>query len=190
MAPAAGGRRQTAKNEPDHGQGAHPAGPERHRALVADAPDARGDRPQAPPGRGDQAGFRRRCVDNSSRCATSSRWRPSRSNSTVADAKRSASTTSRPRRAAIGTASASGAVRAPARVRRRARATRVSRRARAITARAAASRSFEGGQMPLTRRLPKRGFTNPFREESRSSASTSSRSSRARSRPSRCARQG
>jgi large subunit ribosomal protein L15 len=24
---------------------------------------------------------------------------------------------------------------------------------------------FEGGQMPLTRRLPKRGFTNPFREE-------------------------
>ena len=22
---------------------------------------------------------------------------------------------------------------------------------------------FEGGQMPLTRRLPKRGFTNPFR---------------------------
>lgn len=25
---------------------------------------------------------------------------------------------------------------------------------------------FEGGQMPLTRRLPKRGFTNPFRRES------------------------
>src|SRR6478735_638138 len=25
---------------------------------------------------------------------------------------------------------------------------------------------FEGGQMPLTRRLPKRGFTNPFRSES------------------------
>ena len=25
---------------------------------------------------------------------------------------------------------------------------------------------FEGGQMPLTRRLPKRGFTPPFREES------------------------
>src|SRR5881396_2322572 len=24
---------------------------------------------------------------------------------------------------------------------------------------------FEGGQMPLTRRLPKRGFTPPFREE-------------------------
>jgi large subunit ribosomal protein L15 len=24
---------------------------------------------------------------------------------------------------------------------------------------------FEGGQMPITRRLPKRGFTNPFREE-------------------------
>src|SRR5688572_2727928 len=23
---------------------------------------------------------------------------------------------------------------------------------------------FEGGQMPITRRLPKRGFTNPFRE--------------------------
>ena len=25
---------------------------------------------------------------------------------------------------------------------------------------------FEGGQMPLTRRVPKRGFTNPFRIES------------------------
>jgi len=25
---------------------------------------------------------------------------------------------------------------------------------------------FEGGQMPITRRLPKRGFTNPFRESS------------------------
>jgi large subunit ribosomal protein L15 len=25
---------------------------------------------------------------------------------------------------------------------------------------------FEGGQMPITRRLPKRGFTNPFRDES------------------------
>ena len=25
--------------------------------------------------------------------------------------------------------------------------------------------SFEGGQMPITRRLPKRGFTNPFRED-------------------------
>jgi large subunit ribosomal protein L15 len=24
---------------------------------------------------------------------------------------------------------------------------------------------FEGGQMPFTRRVPKRGFTNPFREE-------------------------
>lgn len=24
---------------------------------------------------------------------------------------------------------------------------------------------FEGGQMPLTRRVPKRGFTNPFRED-------------------------
>jgi len=24
---------------------------------------------------------------------------------------------------------------------------------------------FEGGQMPLTRRIPKRGFTNPFRED-------------------------
>ncbi|MBL0938189.1 MAG: 50S ribosomal protein L15 [Gemmatimonadaceae bacterium] len=24
---------------------------------------------------------------------------------------------------------------------------------------------FEGGQMPITRRIPKRGFTNPFREE-------------------------
>ena len=24
---------------------------------------------------------------------------------------------------------------------------------------------FEGGQMPITRRLPKRGFTNPFRVE-------------------------
>jgi len=27
------------------------------------------------------------------------------------------------------------------------------------------ARGFEGGQMPLQRRLPKRGFENPFREE-------------------------
>ncbi len=27
------------------------------------------------------------------------------------------------------------------------------------------SRGFEGGQMPLQRRLPKRGFTNPFRQD-------------------------
>jgi large subunit ribosomal protein L15 len=27
------------------------------------------------------------------------------------------------------------------------------------------SRGFEGGQMPLQRRLPKRGFKNPFRKE-------------------------
>ncbi len=26
-------------------------------------------------------------------------------------------------------------------------------------------RGFEGGQMPLTRRIPKRGFTNIFRDE-------------------------
>jgi large subunit ribosomal protein L15 len=26
-------------------------------------------------------------------------------------------------------------------------------------------RGFEGGQMPLHRRLPKRGFNSPFREE-------------------------
>ena len=25
-------------------------------------------------------------------------------------------------------------------------------------------RGFEGGQMPLTRRIPKRGFKNPFRK--------------------------
>jgi len=29
----------------------------------------------------------------------------------------------------------------------------------------ARNRSFEGGQMPLARRIPKRGFTNVFREE-------------------------
>ncbi|HPW19091.1 MAG TPA: 50S ribosomal protein L15 [Candidatus Aminicenantes bacterium] len=29
----------------------------------------------------------------------------------------------------------------------------------------ARKRGFEGGQMPLTRRVPKRGFTNIFREE-------------------------
>jgi large subunit ribosomal protein L15 len=27
------------------------------------------------------------------------------------------------------------------------------------------AKSFEGGQMPLTRRIPKRGFVNPFRRE-------------------------
>jgi large subunit ribosomal protein L15 len=26
-------------------------------------------------------------------------------------------------------------------------------------------KAFEGGQMPLTRRIPKRGFSNPFRKE-------------------------
>jgi len=31
--------------------------------------------------------------------------------------------------------------------------------------RAKRSPGFEGGQMPLSRRLPKRGFKNPFREE-------------------------
>ena len=36
---------------------------------------------------------------------------------------------------------------------------------------------FEGGQMPLTRRVPKRGFHNPARVESRSSGSTISCSS-------------
>jgi large subunit ribosomal protein L15 len=29
----------------------------------------------------------------------------------------------------------------------------------------AKGKGFEGGQMPLTRRIPKRGFTNPFRKE-------------------------
>jgi large subunit ribosomal protein L15 len=32
---------------------------------------------------------------------------------------------------------------------------------------------FEGGQMPLTRRLPKRGFVNPFRVESQTVALSS-----------------
>ena len=27
------------------------------------------------------------------------------------------------------------------------------------------AKGFEGGQMPLTRRIPKRGFKNPFRKE-------------------------
>ena len=35
---------------------------------------------------------------------------------------------------------------------------------------------FEGGQMPLTRRLPKRGFTNPFRVEAQVVISTSTSS--------------
>ncbi len=30
---------------------------------------------------------------------------------------------------------------------------------------AGVGRGFEGGQMPVQRRLPKRGFTNPFRKE-------------------------
>jgi len=36
-----------------------------------------------------------------------------------------------------------------------------------LKARSGGTRSpgFEGGQMPLQRRLPKRGFTNPFRKE-------------------------
>ena len=30
---------------------------------------------------------------------------------------------------------------------------------------AGVGRGFEGGQMPIQRRLPKRGFTNPFRKQ-------------------------
>ena len=52
-------------------EGADQAGPQRHRALVAHEPDARGDRAPAPPGRGGQADHARP-RDNSSRCATSS----------------------------------------------------------------------------------------------------------------------
>ena len=54
---------------------------------------------------------------------------------------------------------------APARERRRVRVTRVSRRARATTVRAAASRTSRAARCRSRVGLPKRGFTNPFREE-------------------------
>ena len=53
----------------------------------------------------------------------------------------------------------SAAVPAPGTARPRAAATRAAARARAATR----PPGYEGGQMPLQRRLPKRGFRNPFR---------------------------
>ena len=58
-------------------------------------------------------------------------------------------------------ASASGAAPAAATARRPAAATRVRSRGRGYRH----LRGFEGGQMPLHRRVPKRGFTNIFRVE-------------------------
>ena len=54
-------------------------------------------------------------------------------------------------------------------------------------------RGFEGGQMPLHRRVPKRGFHNPFRVEYTSSISTLWACGSTQARSSRlicCARQG
>ena len=56
---------------------------------------------------------------------------------------------------------ASAAAWAPAAARPPAAATRARSRSAAISM----MRGFEGGQMPLHRRLPKRGFTNIFRKE-------------------------
>ena len=164
------------------GQGSHQAGPERHRALVADAPDARGDRPQAPPGRGGQAGSRRRCVDRLKQVrhlveVTPSRRNDGRKRSGEADREDRPPQPRRRRRARTGTASASAAVRAPARARRRARDTRVSRRARATTARAAASRSSRAAR--CRSRVGCRSAASRIRSarRSRSFVSTISRSS-------------
>ena len=57
--------------------------------------------------------------------------------------------------------SGSEGVRAPAMARRRPWETRDKRRVQGPPK----GPSFEGGQMPLTRRIPKRGFKNPFRKE-------------------------
>ena len=60
--PHAGPTKTPKQNLPGNGQGSHQAGAQRHRAFVADARDARGDRSQASSGRdreGDHAGAAR-----------------------------------------------------------------------------------------------------------------------------------
>ena len=57
--------------------------------------------------------------------------------------------------------SGSEGVRAPAMARRQPWGTRDRRRVQGPPK----GKGFEGGQMPLTRRIPKRGFKNPFRKE-------------------------
>ena len=74
-------------------------------------------------------------------------------------------TTCSRRRVRTATASASVAARARARARRPARVTRDRWRARVTAARAAASRTSKAARCRITRRIPKRGFTNPFRED-------------------------
>src|SRR5690348_1421413 len=131
MAPEPGAE-EDEQERADHGQGPHPAGPERDRALVADERDARGDRPQAPPGRGDQAGFP--VAAWPTQAGAPPRRGGARRGVTQWRRKRSGSTTSRRRRRATGTASGLAVVPAPARARRRARGTRVSRHAPATMA--------------------------------------------------------
>ena len=72
----------------------------------------------------------------------------------------------RPRHRAPGTARRPGAV------------TRAAARARAATRRP----GYEGGQMPLQRRLPKRGFTNPLRDDLRDRQPRPARALRGRQR--------
>ena len=93
----------------------------------------------------------------------------------MANGRRSASTTSRRAPGSHRDRKRSGAVRAPARVRRRARDTRVSRRARATTARAAASRSSKAAR--CRSRAGCRSAASRIRSARRraSSVSTSSR---------------
>ena len=140
------GPHHTPKEEAaDVGQGSHRAGAERHRQAVPDASDARGDRPPSSSGRRRQAGF-----------GVAARSDQEGASPGEGDARRGviavANTETKDRkdrssqpRAGAGLApriaSVSVAVRARAPARRRARDTRASRRARAITARAAASRS-------------------------------------------------
>ena len=101
----------------------------------------------------------------------------------MADERRRPSgwTTWHPRPVRIATASGSAVVRDRAPARRRARAHKGIKARPGITA-GGGKPHFEGGQMPLTRRVPKRGFTNPFRVEvaARASRCTGARCRRAR----------
>ena len=172
--PARGPKTDTEAEASDDGQRTHQAGPERHRALVAHAP--RRSRRSVSRHHQDvvvQAGSRRACAV---------RLKQVRHLVEVTPVEEVNDGESRKRRS--GDAPKIGLhnlTPAPGSHRNRKRLGRgpgsgtgktSGKGHKGIKARAGhhgpggGKPHFEGGQMPITRRLPKRGFTNPFREES------------------------
>src|ERR1039457_2539149 len=125
------------------GEGADPPGEERTRPDGADAGESRGARPQASPERGDAPGF--------TVAARHDQESPSPGDGdqgqgvVPCQTKRSACTTWRPRTVRIATASGSAAARDRAPARRRARATKASRRGRAPPATGETIRTSRAG---------------------------------------------